>query len=67
MVGDRDSMLFPQEGKAAFDRSGSEDKTLKVLDDSDGFTHWGHLDIVLGKKAPDHVWSAIHDWMDRRS
>ena len=67
MLGDRDSMLFLEEGKAAFDRSGSEDKTLKVLDDSDGFTHWGHLDIVLGKKAPDHVWSAIHEWMDQRT
>jgi len=67
MVGDRDSMLFPQEGKAAFDRSGSEDKTLKVLDDSDGYTHWGHLDIVLGKKAPDYVWTAIHEWMEQRT
>ena len=67
MLGDRDSMLFPEEGKAAFERSGSQDKTLKVLDDRDGLTHWGHLDIVLGKKAPDHVWPAINDWMAQRT
>lgn len=66
MLGDRDSMLFPHEGQAAFDRSGSSDRELKILDDRDGLTHWGHLDIVLGKKAPDHVWTAIDAWMSDR-
>ena len=51
ILGDCDSMLFPSEGQAAYDRSGAEDKTLKVLDDKDGLTHWGHLDIVLGKSS----------------
>ena len=67
ILGDRDSMLFPAEGQAAHDRSGSDDKTLKILDDTDGLTHWGHLDIVLGKAAPDHVWPLIDDWMAQRS
>ena len=67
MLGDRDSMLFPEEGKAAFERSGTDDKTLRILDDRDGLTHWGHLDIVLGKHAPDHVWPVIDDWMTTRS
>ena len=66
MLGDRDSMLFPEEGTAAYDRSGSSDRTLKVLDDRDGLTHWGHLDIILGKKAPDHVWPLLDDWMNSR-
>ena len=66
MLGDRDSMLFPEEGTAAYERSGSSDRTLKVLDDRDGLTHWGHLDIVLGKKAPDHVWPQIDAWMNSR-
>ncbi len=64
LLGDRDSMLYPEEGRAAFDRAGTSDKALHILDDRDGLTHWGHLDIVLGKKAPDHVWSAVHDWMN---
>jgi polyhydroxyalkanoate synthase len=66
IVGDRDSMLFPKEGKAAFDRSGTTDKTFKLFDDRDGLTHWGHLDMVLGKNAPDHVWSFIESWMSER-
>lgn len=67
ILGDRDSMLFPEEGRAAFDRSGAGDKTLKILDDTDGLTHWGHLDIVLGKSAPAHVWTLINQWMSARS
>ena len=67
MLGDRDSMLFPEEGTAAYERSGSKDRTLKILDDRDGLTHWGHLDIVLGKQAPVHVWTFIHQWMAERS
>ena len=66
MLGDRDSMLYPKEGQAAFDRAGGTDKELRIFDDQDGLTHWGHLDIVLGKKAPDYVWKALHDWMDHR-
>jgi pimeloyl-ACP methyl ester carboxylesterase len=66
MLGDRDSMLFPEEGSAAYERSGSTDRTLKILDDRDGLTHWGHLDIVLGKKAPEYVWPAIDQWMTAR-
>ena len=60
-------MLYPDEGKAAFDRAGGQDKELRIFDDKDGLTHWGHLDIVLGKKAPDHVWTAVHSWLEKRT
>jgi len=66
LLGDRDSMLFIDEGTAAFERSGSQDKTLRIFDDRDGLTHWGHLDIVLGKQAPIHIWPTIHEWMAAR-
>jgi pimeloyl-ACP methyl ester carboxylesterase len=66
ILGDRDSMLFPEEGKAAYERAGGEDKTLRIFDDRDGLTHWGHLDIVLGKHAPDHVWPTMHQWLLER-
>jgi pimeloyl-ACP methyl ester carboxylesterase len=67
ILGDRDTMLFPGEGQAAFERSGAKDKTLLLLDDTHGLTHWGHLDIVLGKHAPEHVWARIRDWMIART
>ena len=66
VLGDRDTMLYPDEGMAAFERSGAEDKTVLVLDDTHGLTHWGHLDIVLGKHAQQHVWTAVDTWMTDR-
>jgi len=66
VLGDRDTMLYPDEGMAAFERSGAEDKTVLVLDDTHGLTHWGHLDIVLGKHAQEHVWTAVDTWMTDR-
>jgi len=67
ILGDRDSMLYPEEGQAAYDRAGTEDKTLRIFDDRDGLTHWGHLDIVLGKRAPEFVWPAMHQWLAERA
>ncbi len=66
VLGDKDSMQFPEDGRAAFDRSGSEDKTLRIFNDYDDRVHWGHLDLVLGKYAPTHVWPALAAWMAER-
>jgi polyhydroxyalkanoate synthase len=66
VLGDKDSMQFPDDGRAAFDRSGSQDKTLRIFNDYDDQVHWGHLDLVLGKYAPEHVWPAIDEWMSTR-
>jgi hypothetical protein len=59
-------MLFPEEGRAAYDRSGATDRSFKLFDIDQGDTHWGHLDMVLGKSAPKYVWPTIHSWMADR-
>lgn len=66
VLGDKDSMQFPEDGRTAFDRSNSADKTLRIFNLADDGFHWGHLDLVLGKHAPAHVWPAIHAWMAPR-
>jgi polyhydroxyalkanoate synthase subunit PhaC len=66
-LGDKDHLMPPADGRSAYDRSGSSDKELVVFDDWHHETHWGHLDLVLGKRAPDHVWPTIGDWMAARS
>ncbi len=66
LLGDRDHLLPPQDGRAAYDLSGSQDKTLRIFDDWHDEVHWGHLDLVLGKKAPDHVWPVLAAWMAAR-
>ncbi len=66
VLGDKDSMQYPDDGRAAYDRSGSEDRTLRVFNDWDDGQHFGHLDLVLGCHAPDHVWPAVETWMGER-
>lgn len=66
-LGDKDHLLPPEDGRLAYERSGSSDKELVVFDDWQHGTHWGHLDIVLGTAAPREVWPVVHRWMAERA
>ena len=37
------------------------DKTTRVQEGSD--TCYGHYDMLMGVRAPDHVFSPIHTWL----
>lgn len=67
IAGDEDHLMPPDDARVAFERSGSRDRTFHLFDDWHHEVHWGHLDLVLGHKAPTHVWPLIHDWMAARS
>jgi len=66
VLGDKDVLVPPDDGRLAFDRSGSHDKSLEIFDDFTHDTHWGHLDLVLGRRAPTHVWPHVSSWMEER-
>lgn len=66
IAGDFDHLMLPSDARPAFDRSGSRDKTWTLLDDWQTGHHWGHLDLILGKEAPKHVWSPVAEWMAAR-
>ena len=65
-LADKDHLLTIRDGRPAFEESGSSDKEMIIFDDYHHETHWGHLDIILGKKAPRFVWPHIHEWMNKR-
>ena len=65
-LADKDHLLTIRDGRPAYHESGSSDKEMIIFDDYHHDTHWGHLDIILGKKAPMHVWPYIHNWMQSR-
>ncbi len=67
IAGDEDHLMPPADARVAFDRSGSSDKTWLLLDDWHHEVHWGHLDLVLGRLAPRHVWQPIEQWMAARA
>jgi alpha-beta hydrolase superfamily lysophospholipase len=66
VLGDKDHLLPPEDGRVAFDRSGSSDKTMLLMSDWEHEVHWGHLDLVLGRFAPAHVWPRVEEWMRAR-
>lgn len=66
IAGDLDHLMLPEDARVAYDRSGSHDRTLVVLDDYTTGLHWGHLDLITGKHAPQHVWTLLRDWMSAR-
>jgi len=63
LLGDKDHLLPPEDGRVAYDHSGSSDKTLLTLGIWDHEVHWGHLDLVLGRHAPVHVWPRVEAWL----
>ena len=67
LLGDKDHLLPPADGRVAWERSGSHDKQVRIFDDWHDEVHWGHLDLILGRYAPRHVWPALESWMRERA
>ena len=66
VAGDRDRMLPPSDARPAYDRSESSDKTFKIFNPIREEVHWGHLDLLLGKKAPEFTWPYLLRWLLER-
>ena len=66
IAGDRDRLLPPADARPAYDLSESTDKTYKLFSPVHEEVHWGHLDIVLGEKAPTYVWPYVAKWLLER-
>ncbi len=64
--GDLDHLMPPADARAAFDESGSRDKTLLELEPWTTGRHWGHLDLVSGRFAPEHLWTPLRAWLAER-
>jgi len=67
MAGDHDVLVRPRDAAAAFEASGSTDKTLCIFDSFDNQVHWGHVDLILGRKAPEETWPRLVQWLQKRS
>ena len=67
IAGDRDPLLPPEEARACYEASGSTDRRFVVFDAWEHGGHWGHLDLLLGRRAPEVTWPTILDWLAARS
>lgn len=66
VAGDHDRLLPPEDARVCFEASGSRDKQFLALNLFDHGAHFGHVDLILGKRAPELVWQPIVDWLDAR-
>jgi polyhydroxyalkanoate synthase subunit PhaC len=64
--GDADPLVRPADARRCHDESGSSDKELVVFDRFDHKVHWGHVDLILGQRAPEVVWPKLAGWMSQR-
>jgi pimeloyl-ACP methyl ester carboxylesterase len=67
VVGDADPLVREQDARSCLAGSGSTDKELVVFDAFEHGGHWGHVDLILGRRAPEVVWPKLADWMLARS
>jgi polyhydroxyalkanoate synthase len=66
IAGDADPLLHPDDARVCYDASGSSDRTFIEFEPFEHGSHWGHLDLILGKRAPEVVWPRMIGWMNER-
>ncbi len=66
MCGDADPLMPPVDARACFEGAGCADRTFLVMEPWEHQVHWGHLDLLLGRKAPEETWPRILAWLRER-
>lgn len=65
IAGGRDRLTPPADLERLVSRMGSEDKTFFVAGHAGGLDHeYSHVDLVLGRFAPDEIYPRVADWLD---
>lgn len=65
IAGGRDRLTPPADLERLVHRLGSDDKTYFVAGHASGLDHeYSHVDLVLGRHAPDEIYPRIASWLD---
>jgi pimeloyl-ACP methyl ester carboxylesterase len=62
-----DRLATVRDAQACYEASGSADRTMVVFDRETHGVDLGHLDIVLGRHAPEIVWPVLTEWLRERA
>lgn len=65
--GEADRLATIADGRACYEASRSRDRTHLIISEANEGYAAGHLDIVIGARAPDIVWPKLQRWLDDRS
>jgi alpha-beta hydrolase superfamily lysophospholipase len=61
VTGNRDAVVPAESVRPAYEAVRSADRTYREFGD------FGHLDLIFGRRAPEHVWPAVAAWMRERA
>jgi pimeloyl-ACP methyl ester carboxylesterase len=65
IAGSRDRLTPPADLERLVGRLGSSDKTFFVAGHAAGLAHeYSHVDLVLGRHAPDEIYPLVTSWLD---
>jgi pimeloyl-ACP methyl ester carboxylesterase len=65
LAGDRDAQAPPDAARGPIDALGSAKKALRVFGPEHGHAdHYGHFDLLIGRRARDEVYPHIDAWLD---
>jgi alpha-beta hydrolase superfamily lysophospholipase len=64
MTGNRDEVVAPAAARSFFDVLGTRTKEWRLVGDDEQSV--GHVDLVLGRRAPSLVWPVVADWLQTR-
>jgi len=66
LTGEADNLAHPVDGRAAYQASASRDRAYVNFTRAIHGYGPGHLDIILGRRAPEIVWPVMLDWLEAR-
>jgi pimeloyl-ACP methyl ester carboxylesterase len=66
VAGAEDVLVSPQDARAACDRAATPDRTFVTPHRAPGEPGWGHMDLLLGDRAPERVWPLVTAWLAAR-
>jgi pimeloyl-ACP methyl ester carboxylesterase len=66
IAGGRDRLTPPADLERLVGRVGSPDKTFWIAGHASGLAHeYSHVDLVLGRHAPDEIYPVVTEWLDK--
>ena len=65
IAGSRDRLTPPADLERLVARLGSRDKSYFLAGHASGLAHeYSHVDLVLGRHAPDEIYPRVTEWLD---
>ena len=65
LAGDRDAQCPPAAARETLEALGSTKRKLVVAGPESGMAdHYGHFDLLIGRRAPQEVFPLIHEWLE---